>query len=78
MKFHGIIWYFPVVAVGYAATGLFNLTRRSEVRKVDCSTCAYYDLALGIKPVCKLWLVGFDKRGYEPCDEYKERKEKIK
>jgi len=40
----------------------------------DCSSCAYYDLALGIKPVCKLWLVGFDKRGYEPCDEYKERK----
>jgi len=40
----------------------------------DCSTCIYYDLALGIKPVCKLWLVGFDKRGYESCDEYKERK----
>ena len=51
-------------------------TENREPTKSDCSTCIYYDLALGIKPVCKLWLVGFDKRGYEPCDEYKAVKEK--
>jgi len=52
-----------------------NGTSNSDKKK-DCSSCIYYDLALGIKPVCKLWLVGFDKRGYEPCDEYKAVKEK--
>jgi len=40
----------------------------------NCTTCVHYGLALGVKPVCKLWLIGFDMRGYEPCDEYKEKK----
>jgi len=42
--------------------------------KKDCTSCIYYDLVLGVKPVCIFWLIGFDIRGYEPCDEYKERK----
>jgi hypothetical protein len=45
----------------------------SEMAEKDCSTCIYYDVVLGIKAVCMLWLAGFDVRGYEPCDEYKER-----
>jgi hypothetical protein len=44
----------------------------SEMAKKDCTTCIYYDVVLGIKAVCMLWLVGFDKRGYELCEEYKE------
>jgi hypothetical protein len=42
--------------------------------KADCSTCIHYDFVLGIKPVCQFWLVGFDMRGYEPCDEYKKKR----
>jgi len=43
--------------------------------KTDCSTCFYYDVVFG-NAVCSLWKVGFSMRGLEPCDEYKERKEK--
>jgi len=39
----------------------------------DCTSCAYYDVVLGVKAVCMLWLVGFDIRGYELCDEYRAR-----
>jgi hypothetical protein len=34
----------------------------SERAKADCSTCIYYDVVLGMKVVCMLWLVGFDMR----------------
>ena len=50
------------------------MNKKTECLK-DCTTCIYYDVVLGIKAVCTLWLVGFDVRGYEPCDEYKERGE---
>jgi len=40
--------------------------------KADCSTCIHYDVILGFKAVCKLWMIGLDMRGYKPCEEYKE------
>jgi hypothetical protein len=46
------------------------------MKKTDCTTCIYYDLVLGIKPVCKLWKIGIDMHGFVPCKEYKQRKEK--
>jgi len=41
----------------------------------DCTGCVHYGFVLGVKAVCTLWLVGFDMRGIEPCDEYKEKAE---
>jgi hypothetical protein len=41
----------------------------------SCKDCIHYETILGMKPVCNLWLVGFDMRGYEPCEEFKPLKE---
>jgi hypothetical protein len=37
----------------------------------SCRNCIYYELALSHHAVCSFWMVGFDMRGYEPCEEYK-------
>ena len=54
---------------------LRNYREKIMKEKTDCSTCFYYDVVFG-NAVCSLWKVGFSMRGLEPCDEYKERKEK--
>ena len=47
-----------------------NVESAKTNNKKDCRTCDHYELIMGIKPVCNYWLVGFDMRGYEPCEEY--------